>query len=214
MTSDGILFINGSPRRGRSTSASIIGHMRNLIGDSLRTDVVFATGCDLSDRDLVDSMIGSRIIILVSPLYVDALPSEVLELMRTLGENDLKGISFMAVFNCGFPESSHNSTAISICRNYSAANGMRWLGGLAIGGGGAIDGRPLSANGPERHVMRSLQMVCDSLVEDAPIPEEAFSLASRQFFPVWLYMIVANHQWKTRAKGLGVKKSLKYRPYQ
>ena len=214
MTPGKISFINGSPRRGRSTSSSIIRHMKDLIGETMRTEVFNAAGFDLDDGDVLSSVIDSRFIILVSPLYVDALPSEVVEMMRALEETDLEGISFMVIFNCGFPEASQNHTAIEICRNFSDANGMRWLGGLAIGGGGAIDGRPLSPNGPERNMLRSLEIVCDSLVGGVPIPEEAFSLASRLFFPVWLYMIVANHQWKTRAKAKGVKRSLKYKPYE
>ncbi len=213
MRQEKITFINGSPRRERGTSASIIEHMRKSVQGSMRTEEVYATGYDIDDKDLMSSVIESQNIILVSPLYVDALPSEVLEMMSAFEENDLKGVSFMAIFNCGFPEASHNNTAITICKNYSESNGMDWLGGLMIGGGGAIDGRPLSPNGPERHMVKSLEMVCDSLVGNLPIPDEAFDLASRQFFPVWLYMIVANHQWKTRSKARGVKRSLKYRAY-
>lgn len=213
MTWEGITFINGSPRRRRSTSSSIIDSMRSLIRDRMQSRVFDAYDLDLDDNELLRSVADSRFLILVSPLYVDSLPSEVVEMMQVLERAGLEGASFMVIFNCGFPESTHNDTVIDICRNFSTANGMNWLGGLAIGGGGAIDGRPLSPSGPERNVLKSLAIVCDSIVEGVPIPEEAFVLASRQFFPVWLYMIAANHLWRTRAKAPGVKNPLKHRPY-
>ncbi len=210
---DTVTFIIGSPRRGRSTSASIVEHMRARIGTSLPTAVLDASRADIDDEAVRRTVMDSGTIVLVSPLYVDSLPSHVLEMMGALQGLELQGRGFLAVLNCGFPESSHNLTALRVCRSFAETNGMRWLGGAAIGGGGSIDGRPLSASGPERHAVKGLDMICTALAEGVPVPEEAFELASRQFFPAWLYMLAGNRHWRSRAKARGAARSLKHRPY-
>ena len=204
-----ITLLNGSPRR-RSTSGSIIDHLVESLSDD------FDIRCHRAGDDtgeLIDSIDGSHLLIVVSPLYWDSIPSDLLNTFKSISETDLEGKGMIAIINCGFPEAYQADTAIEICRNMAIKSGMEWKGGLTIGGGGSIDGRPLSTYGPERNAVRALDLMCESIIKGEGLTSEAEGLAALPFFPTTLYIIAANHHWRRLARKNGIKRGLRARPY-
>ena len=95
-------------------------------------------------------------------------------------------VRFVAVVNCGFPELEHTRTALDICRAFARQAGLAWTGGLGLGGGEAIGGRPLEElGGMTRHVRRGLDLAAAALLAGRPIPEEALALLSRPMIHVY-----------------------------
>ena len=120
----------------------------------------------------------------------------------------------MAILNCGFPEDFHNYTGLAIARQFAEEAGYVWMGGLALGMGGAIDGKPLADCGRMvRNVLKSLDLTAASLDRGEPIPSEAVDLMAKSFLPRWLYIAMGNWGWKKQAKKYGVRKDLYARPY-
>ncbi|MBK8047057.1 MAG: NAD(P)H-dependent oxidoreductase [Anaerolineales bacterium] len=114
------------------------------VARSLRTEARFQEFLAALDR--------TDLFILAFPLYVDSLPYLVVDALERIAAHRRAQIApaqtaFLAISNCGFPESQHNATALAICEQFALETGFAWAGGLAIGAGGAIGGRPLTAAG-------------------------------------------------------------------
>jgi hypothetical protein len=83
--------------------------------------------------------------------------------------------------------------ALDICRQFARETGLIWSGGLAIGGGGCIGGRPLKElGGMMRYVTQAFDLAIEALHAGKEIPPEALSLTRQQAFPAWLYFSMAN----------------------
>ncbi|KYC45752.1 MAG: hypothetical protein APG12_00607 [Candidatus Methanofastidiosum methylothiophilum] len=121
--------------------------------------------------------------------------------------------NLLAIINCGFPESLHNNVAIDICNIFALESKMNWLGGAGIGGGGAIDGRPLSEVGNIKNIIQGLNLISECIINKNEIPKGVFYLLSKQFIPTWLYVNFGNIGWRLTAKKNKVKTSLFYKPY-
>ena len=232
-----VLLLVGSPRRRRSTSASLGGYLLDALEQrgarvsSLHLHTVLNEGPSGVERLLADFG-RADLVILSSPLYVDSLPAGVIRAMETLhrpapsaDSRDRStdsgdrlpgsgGRTLVAIVNSGFPESAHSSVALSICRRFAAESGLRWLGGLALGGGGAVDGRPLAeAGGMVRKARAALDLAADALAEGGAVPPESLRLMAAPAMPVWLYRMMTHRSWRRSAAAHGVKERLHDRPY-
>ena len=135
------------------------------------------------------------VIVLGFPLYVDSLPAE-----TTLALERLAAVRrtrtpqrMLAIANCGFPEAQQNDVALAICRQFARETGLHWCGGLAIGGGGAINGHALRHLGKmTEHITGALDLVIAGLQTDGEVPAAAFELVRRRAMPPWLYVAMAN----------------------
>ena len=159
------------------------------------------------------------LIILSFPLYVDSLPAPVIKAMELIREerNEIeskKTQNFIAISNNGFPEASQNITTLQICRIFSRDCGFIWRGGIAVGGGGAINGIPLDERGGMvRNVIKGLDIAAHALKDGKDIPQEAIDLLSKKFIPYNFYRAFGNLGWRLQARRNGVKKKLKDKPY-
>ena len=102
----------------------------------------------------------------------------------------------MAIVNSGFPETRQNAVALAICQEFAAQSGMRWSGGLALGGGGMIGEQPLNATKrsglPVKHVIESLDLTAEALAEGRPVPAQAVNLMTKNPFA---WMPFALYRW-------------------
>jgi len=123
-------------------------------------------------------------------------------------------VRFCAIMNCGFPEYAHNLTGLEICRCFARAAGMEWAGGLAMGMGGFIDGKPLEKlGGMAGKITRALDLAAAALLEGRAIPEQAVQLMAQPVIPHWLYRAIANRAFRAMAKKNNVQEQLNARPY-
>jgi hypothetical protein len=169
---------------------------------------------------LVNAASGADILALSFPLYIDALPAEVVRALELIvaaraSNPAAKECRFLAITNCGFPESRHNDVALDMCRIFAKKAGMKWAGGLGLGGGASITGRRLAeAGGMFRNVSRALQIAAAALAECRDIPKEAFDLMRKPLAPVRMYILVSSIGWRRQAMKNGVWRGLAARPYK
>jgi hypothetical protein len=122
---------------------------------------------------------------------------------------------FLAIVNCGFPEAIHNETALAICRQFAVEARLDWMGGLAIGGGGMLEGKPLAAQGGRaRHVVRALALTADAIARGLAIPAEARRSARTLPIPAWLYRYVAGRGFRQEGKRRGTLSRMDDEPYR
>lgn len=121
----------------------------------------------------------------------------------------------LAICQSGFPEAHQNQTALAICRCFSREAGFTWAGGLALGGGGAINGQPLEKlGGMMRNVRKALDLAAGALAAGSPVPEEACALIRKPLVPGWIYLLMGNLMWKMQARKNGSSKKMNDRPYE
>lgn len=218
------LLLVGSPKPRNSTSETLGDYLLvQLKQKGLETKKILVNQ-ELKSPGGSDKLISAvnecDILILSCPLYVDSAPATVTKALEIIAEQRRKKIQprqqfMLALSNSGFPEAHHNETAISIYRCFAKEAGFNWVGGLALGGGGTINGRPLTElGGLVKNVTKSLDLAAGALLEGIPLPEEAVNLTAKPLIPNWLYLLVAQLGWRFQAKEHGAFSKLNARPYK
>lgn len=140
-----ISIINGSPKSGKSTSGLLIKYLLQEMGEC--NAQVFK--CTLQTTELA-KIACSDVLVLVFPLYVDSIPSQLLQLLIILEE--LKNLNHdmmvYCIVNNGFFEGTQNYVAIQQIKNWCAAADLSWGQGVGIGAGEML---PFIANIPLKH---------------------------------------------------------------
>jgi len=177
--------------------------------------------------ELLSAVELASLVLLVFPLYVDALPYLVTRALAIIASHRVSHDSlapqrFAAVVNSGFPETHQNAAALAICREFAAQARFQWAGGLALGGGAMIGGQPLveavRSGPPIRHVIAALERTADSLAQGLPVPAKAMSLVAKTPIPaaVWkrFYVWMGSRGMKQRAAKNGINQDqLLAQPY-
>jgi hypothetical protein len=154
-------------------------------------------------------------VFVVSPVYVDSLPAELTSVLeRLVGLRGGRPGRICAVFNCGFAEAVHNDVALNICRLFGRDAGLHWAGGLAIGGGGMLAGKPLTAHGPTAHIAAAFDQTIAAIDDGVDIPASALSGVRQPAIPAWLYFAMANLSFITLAAQRGSLRTINARPYE
>jgi hypothetical protein len=214
-----IILLIGSPK-ARSTSASLAGHLAGLlkgVDGTIRTlQISSFIRTEQETAELLTAVGEADVIVLVSPLYVDSLPSHVIRFLELFSaqRSRAKRQRMFAIINCGFPEAKHNDTATAQCKVFCRETGIEWAGGLGLGGGGMIAGRPLSERGWfVRHVLESLRLTADSIITGRALSPDAPKLMARPLIPTWFYLLVGGSGWRQQAKKFSAEKRLFDKPY-
>lgn len=164
---------------------------------------------------LLHDVAEAELVVLATPLYADALPSGVTEALERLAQvTSPKPQRFVAISNSGFPEAAQSALALAICRQFAREVGSSWLGGLALGGGPAIEGRDLvQLGGMTRNIRRALDLAAAALDDGQPIPERAVTLMAKPLVPKWAYLLLSSWGWRRQARQYGAQRRLRDRPY-
>ncbi len=217
------LLLVGSAKRPHSNSESLGSYLcQQLAEHGFETETLHLYRA-LRSEEGVEALLAATdragVVILAAPLYVDCLPYLViraLELIAAHRQSDgvPKAQRLVALLNCGFPEAAHNEVALAICRQFAREAGFEWAGGLALGGGEAIGGRPLAElGGMMRHAVQGLDLAAEALAAGRPLPEPAVATMAKSFIPAWTYTLMGGFGWRWRAKKHGAHKKLHARPY-
>ena len=213
------VLLVGSPRTKKSTSASLGGYlMEQLAARGIETETMqIYTQFNSAEhvKQSLEKLDRADLVVLAFPLYVDSLPAPVIAALEKIAAHRNASQRFAAIANCGFPEASHNDTALAICEEFAAQTGMTWLGSLSLGAGeGMVHGKPLNELGGQGASFRkSLDLAAAALVEGNPIPQAARDLLAKPLIPVWVYKLFGGMGWKRSAKKYGMQKSLRRQPY-
>jgi len=218
-----IVLLIGSPKGNGGTSASI----GNFILSKLQKDEVTLETYHVGNTvrkeekwdELAEAFDDADIILLSFPLYWDSLPSHLMNALERLNAHR-KGIEsknrqkFYVVVNNGFPEPWHNEVAITICHNFAKEAGFKWQGALNIGGGGAINEKPLEETGGMTFRLReTLEMAAAAIGKGETIPEEVEARLGKPLYPSWIIPL-GNLSWRSQARKKSIKGSISARPYK
>jgi hypothetical protein len=218
------LLLVGSAKKPRSTSESLGSYLMERLADrdfqtqSLSVHRSHRSGDSL--EALLDAVDRCDLLVLAFPLYIDSLPAlltrtlELIAARRGVRERNRRQ-RLVAIVNNGFPEAEQNEVALRICRRFAAETAFEWAGGLALGGGEAINGRPLAeVKGMARNVISSLDLAAEALAADQPIPDRAVRLMAKPLIWSRIYTWIGTRGWRRRAASHGVADRLHDRPYE
>ena len=215
------LLLVGSPRGETSTSASLGTYLLKLLEesgfDTAKGFIHRLVNRNEKIEELLSLVNNADLIILSFPLYVDSLPAPVIKAMELIRDNrnekQKQNQDFIAISNCGFPESSQIEVALEICKNFAEEVNFNWRGGLALGGGGAVNGRSLEERGGMlRNVIKGLEITAEHLRKGEDVPNEAIALVSKSIIPSGMYKMMGNLGWRIQARRYGVLKRMKDKP--
>jgi hypothetical protein len=204
------VLLVGSPKGSDSSSNSLGTYLTDRLNEKgIAVERVFLCQAQSSDKNrasLFELIDNSDLVILSFPLYVDSLHSQVIKTLELIAEHEKtkqqpRSKRFAAIANSGFPEAQHSDTALHVCHIFADRVGYIWAGGLAMGGGGMIGGRPISELGSMvRNQTKALNIAAEALAKGEAIPETAITLMGKLGFPKWLYIWMGNRGWKQQAK--------------
>jgi len=220
------LLLVGSPKVQGSTSEALGSYLLGRLGALGFATASLHVGRLLRTPDGAQSLrrevACSTLVVISTPLYVDSLPAPLTAALEILapGMAGADGAGrerpgLLAIVNSGFPEAHQNDTALAICRLFARQAGFRWLGGLPLGGGEVVGGRPLEkAGGVARLLRQALNLAAESIAAGAEVPAEAVRLMARPLVPRWLYILIGEMGWRRLARRNGVRRMLRARPYE
>jgi multimeric flavodoxin WrbA len=216
------VLLVGSPRTRKSTSASLGDYlMAQLAARGVEVQTIMLYPGFASPRRTQESLAAldaADLVVLAFPLYVDNLPAPCIAALETIAAHRAAHPSparFAALANCGFPEASHNDTALAVCAAFARQAGYEWAGSLALGAGeGMVHGVPLAELDGRAIPLRSaLELAAESLAAGSPIPPAAQDLLAKPFIPAWLYRLMGGFGWQQQARRYGAQRRLRARPY-
>ncbi len=223
--SNKVLLLVGSPKGEMSVSNNITSYiLKKFQENGAKAQKIFISKEVRTDdalNKLVSKALDSDILILVSPLYVDSIPSitiKVLEEFYKLKKDSYsKKQRFMAIFNCGFPEPNHNDLAMDICKKFASDSGLEWVGGVTIGMGPSLDGKSLEKSRMARNLCSGLDIAVEALINGDSVPREAENIASKPLMPLSIVKFVmcnfGSILWGNRMDK-SVKKKMYDKPYE
>lgn len=206
--SNQIAFINGSPRTDKTSfSKHMIQYISRELGLSSNA-ILEVNALKLSKKpntaDLAN-LLSCTTMVIVSPLYVDALPSPLLQLLRNLEVyknshpvNSAEPIALYGVINCGFLGGSQNHIALDILGNFAKLMGFKWMGGLGVGSGemfkATMESIPKQSS-IQSPIYKGLEQFISCLRETSPLPVPNRQLYVSQNFSQKGFIFMANMGW-------------------
>lgn len=177
-----ILLLNGSPRAPRSHSK----RFAELFARYSPRPAEYAEIRKNNHAELIARMGECRDVVLVFPLYADALPVPLLEFLRSLETMPPQRRPVVSVLvNCGFWEYRQNEVAVRMVRCFCRQNGFPFGSVLMLGSGEAILDSPFRgvARRRIRRFARSVAECRDEVLHATmPIGRRLFVLASTQYW--------------------------------
>ena len=225
------LLLIGSPKPKESSSESLGAYLfEGLEARGVKTQtvkLVKALQSAEATEELRAAVAASDLIVLSFPLYVDSLPAPTIlaleqnsswveEAGAQAGEapGTARRPAFVAICQSGFPEVEQNKIALEICRNFAAAAGFEWAGGLILAAGGMVGGQPLrKIKGMMRSAVAALDLTAGALAAGRPVPDEAVALMAKPAFPRVAYRFMGNWGWRSQLKKESGGAQLDARPF-
>lgn len=207
-----ICFVNGSPRGNNSASKGLIGKVAEMLDKQVteihEVCVVESLRNNAGEKDF--ALLGKmNAIIFVFPLYIDAIPSNLLEYMYDFAEYlnshpqtpDHISPKVYSIINNGFIEGSQNVNALRIMCHYTEQIGYHWRFGIGIGAGEFVretmEVIPLKSR-LKRNIYNALIKLTAEL-ESGEVKQQG-NIMTNPSMPKFLFTTMANRHWTTEAK--------------
>src|SRR5690554_2171998 len=219
-----VLLLIGSPKVKQSNSETLGDYLlQRLSKNGAATQKIFIRQT-LHDAGKMEKLLSAvdacDVLIFSFPLYVDSLPAGLIKVLETIAESRQRlenppPQTLLTICNCGFPEAKHNETALAIFKCFAKETNLQWAGGLSLGGGEMLGGKPLSAlGGMAKNQIKALNMAAEAITEGKNLPQEAVNFFRKSLIPKWLYLICGSIGWKYQAMKNGVYRKMREQPYK
>lgn len=201
-----IMMIDGSPKVSKSNSEYFL----NILSDFIESkDIVkYKLSKKVDYEDIIKEINTIDTLVFAFPLYVDSLPSHVLEFLIMLEENfkdNIKGVNVYVIANCGFYEGKQNKIALNIMKCWCKKMNIKWAQGIGIGAGemmGGLRNVPMG-KGPNTNLGLALDNLAKNINENKS-GDDIFTTPS--MFPRFAFRLAANRFWISKANRNGLKK--------
>jgi hypothetical protein len=220
MTLKNALLLIGSPKPNGSTSMVMAEYLASRLREiNVQVEIkhIHQEIDGGREKDLFEAIDRAEAAVLLSPLYVDSLPSGVIRFFELFlerkGPNGGKEKPFYTIINSGFPESVQSTVALEICVLFARDTGFTWNGGGALGSGPILEGKTLEESGGRTKNLRAgLALLAVSMSLGGGLSKQARDLIGRPLVPKFLYVYFGNKLWKKSAEGSGVGDKLYDKP--
>ena len=138
-----ISTICGSPKVGGSNSELHLKQITKTLSDE---HIIHSYNINkqLLSKDELEIVRNSDVLVIAFPLYIDGIPSHLLEQLIVLEEeyrnNPHKDTVLYVISNNGFFEGIQNQCALDIMKNFCTRAGIRYGQGIGCGAGEMIGG--------------------------------------------------------------------------
>lgn len=201
-----ILIAIGSPRSRRSNSNVI---SNNLIHELINKNINYFTHHlekIINEKGkIIDNINKSDVIVLISPIYENSVPSTVLKFFEIVNENKnrltMKNRKMFVITNSGFPEVEASKSAITTCSLFARDMSFKWLGGITVAPGTLIDGEELGKT--YKKLILALNILAEDLCNDKEVSKEVFKLTSKPFISPLIYRFVGRVIQNKNIKNIG-----------
>ena len=200
-----VILLNGSLKGKRGNGYYLLGRLQECgLGECVEKNVVGALkdvdgfACELAKADAL---------VIAAPLYVDALPAQMLRLMEALYEKRsaaADGLHVYVVSNLGFFESAQIKPLLDMVRNWCARMNFVYGGGVAVGAGGmmsAFRSIPLG-KGPNKALGEAFAQLAQAIREKQKA-ENVF--VQPNWIPRFGYMMAAHFLFRRTGRKNGAK---------
>ena len=224
------ILLIGSPKGNNSSSASLGDYLLakvekyDIITEKIHIHSEISTEAKIIN--FLEKIENADIIILAAPLYVDTMPAKVIKALSLIAENrknlikdnleSIKTTTFTVIVNCGFPEADQNKTALKVYEQFAEEVKFNYLGGIAVGMGGAISGKSLAEmGGMAEDLIEGLDQAADDIVRNHRLSDSVIEKTSKPLISQkWIYTLVGNLNWRFQALKNGVYRKINDKPYQ
>lgn len=228
MTPHHAVVLIGSPKLEKSTSQALGARLAGgLSARGVESETHFihrALESPVKASALLDAVDRSDIVLFSFPLYVDQLPAPVIWACDRISERRKAARPgtrplLAAIVQSGFPETHQNQTASDVMRSFAREAGFEWAGGLIMGMGGVVAGKPLpeKPRGMLKNTILALDRAAAALADGRVIPDDDLALMGRKLMGRGLYSAMGNfgmrHEIRKYARRSGKKLDPYARPF-
>ncbi len=218
-----VCFVNGSPRGENSASQYFISEMGRWLDKNKAEveEVCIVTALKKgTPAEEFDKLLDADSIVFVFPLYIDSIPSSMLDFLDRLADyrknekQDLAGArkasDVYAVINCGFVEGHQNINAMQIMQHFSTALRLNWRFGVGIGAGEFM--RESQAMPMESKIKRKVYEGIIQLIQDIEGSEVILkkNIFTNPQMPKALFMLAGSWHWRSMAGKNKLKRKMLY----
>ena len=129
------VFIDCSPKK-RLSASGFVAAMTSLFIVGRKKRMKLRTKADF--EGILKELEDADAVVFTMPLYVDGVPSHVLPFLKEMEawcKRNKPELKVYTIANNGFIEGRQNEPLMQIMENFCIRSGIKWCGGLGIGGG-------------------------------------------------------------------------------
>ena len=194
-----LCFINGSPKaNNKSNSDFFINELSKNLNDDINITRYYAANA-IKNNSIIENILNNDTIIIVSPLYADTYPSNMLKLLSLLEsyskEKCTKSINVYGIINCGFYEGSQCRHALDMLKYFCRKSGLTWKFGITIGGGEYLSNlSDLKSSIHAESLCKAFEILSES-INTSNCSQTKNIFTSPDKMNAFIYRLVANYGW-------------------